>query len=100
MSEGRAEVEILGQRLIVRGQGSPEHIRTLAEYLDGRVRAVREQAHVYDPVRLSLLAGLHVADELFRSRAREAALASRVEGLLAQLETVLGAGAGEAAEKA
>jgi cell division protein ZapA (FtsZ GTPase activity inhibitor) len=85
MAEGRAEVEILGQRITVRGEGSPDYIRGLAEYLDGRIRSVREQAHVYDPMRLTLLAGLHVADELFRSREREARLAARVETLVEQL---------------
>jgi cell division protein ZapA (FtsZ GTPase activity inhibitor) len=89
MSEGRAEIEILGQRITVRGQGEPEYIRELAAYLDGRIRTVRDQARVYDPVRLSLLAGLHIADELFRSRAREAALTDRLDGLLARLDGAL-----------
>ena len=93
MTEGRAEIEILGHRITVRGQGSPEYIRGLAEYLDARIRVVREQARVYDPVRLSLLAGLHVADELFRSREREASLAARVDTLVTQLDHALrGAG--------
>ena len=71
MTEGRADIEILGQRITVRGQGSPEYIRDLAEYLNGRIRTVREQARVYDPMRLSLLTGLHMADELFRNRDRK-----------------------------
>ena len=72
MTEGRAEVEILGQRITVRGRGTPEYIRDLAQYLDGKIRAVRDQAQVHEPTRLSVLAGLHVVDELFRSREREA----------------------------
>jgi cell division protein ZapA (FtsZ GTPase activity inhibitor) len=89
MSEGRAEIEILGQRITVRGQGEPEYIQDLEAYLDGRIRTVRDQARVYDPVRLSILAGLHIADELFRSRAREEALADRIDELLARLEGAL-----------
>ncbi len=89
MAEGRADIEILGQRLIVRGAGTPEYIRDLADYLDARVRTVREQARVYDPLRLSLLAGLHIADELFRARAREAGLIARVDRMVAQLEGAL-----------
>ena len=91
-TEGRAEVEILGQRISVRGQGSPEYIRTLAAYLDGRIRVVREQARVYDPMRLSLLAGLHLADELFRGRERETDLVARVDALVERLGRVLGDG--------
>ena len=89
MAEGRADLEILGQRLTVRGEGSPEYIRSLADYLDSRVRTVREQARVYDPLRLSLLAALHVVDELFRSREREAALVAQLDRLRGQLEGAL-----------
>ncbi len=90
MTEGRAEVEILGQRITVRGRGTPEYIRDLAQYLDGKIRAVRDQAQVHEPTRLSVLAGLHVVDELFRSREREATLAARVEDLVARLGRALG----------
>ena len=90
MSEGRAEIEILGQRITVRGRGSPEYIRDLAQYLDGKIRTVREQAQVHDPTRLSVLAGLHVVDELFRGREREVSLAARVDDLVARLDRALG----------
>jgi cell division protein ZapA (FtsZ GTPase activity inhibitor) len=86
MTEGRAEIEILGQRITVRGQGSPEYIRGLADYLDRMIRTVREQAQVHDPTRLSVLAGLHVVDELFRAREREAGLTARMESLVQQLD--------------
>jgi cell division protein ZapA (FtsZ GTPase activity inhibitor) len=89
MTEGRADVEILGQRLSVRGRGTPEYIVRLAEYLNERVATVRDQARVFDPLRLSLLAGLHVVDELHRCRQAEADLVARVDGLARRLEAVL-----------
>jgi cell division protein ZapA (FtsZ GTPase activity inhibitor) len=90
MSEGRAEIDILGQRITVRGQGSPEYIRGLADYLDRMIRTVREQAQVHDPTRLSVLAGLHIVDELFRAREREAGLTARVDTLIERLGRTLG----------
>jgi cell division protein ZapA len=89
MTEGRAEIEILGQRITIRGRGSPEYIRNLAQYLDGKIRTVREQAQVTEPTRLSVLAGLHVVDELFRSREREASLAAQVDSLVERLGRAL-----------
>ncbi len=89
MIEGRAEVEILGQRLSVRGRGTPEYIRELAAYLNGRVEGVQEQARLQDPLRLSLLAGLHVADELFRSREGDREIAARLDRLLERLDRIL-----------
>jgi cell division protein ZapA len=89
LTEGRAEIEILGQRITVRGRGSPDYIRGLAEYLDGKIRVVREQAQIHDATRLSVLAGLHVVDELFQTREEEASLASRVEHLVERLHKAL-----------
>jgi len=95
MTEGRADVEILGQRLSVRGRGTPEYIYELAEYLNGRIQTVRDQARVFDPLRLSLLAGLHVVDELYRSRetqstrAMDPQMLARVDRLTERLGAVL-----------
>jgi cell division protein ZapA (FtsZ GTPase activity inhibitor) len=92
MTEGRAEIEILGQRITVRGRGSAEYIQGLADYLNGKIRAVREQGNVHDPTRLSVLAGLHVADELFQTREQEATLAARVDHLVGRLTRALADG--------
>jgi cell division protein ZapA (FtsZ GTPase activity inhibitor) len=95
MTEGRADVEILGQRLSVRGRGTPEYIHELADYLNGRIQALREQARVFDPLRLSLLAGLHVVDELYRcrettgGRKTDVELVARVDRLAQRLGAVL-----------
>jgi cell division protein ZapA len=89
MTEGRAEIELLGQRITVRGRGSPEYIRGLAEYLDAKIRLIREQGQVHDATRLSVLAGLHVVDELFHTREEAASLAARVDDLVQRLRKAL-----------
>jgi cell division protein ZapA (FtsZ GTPase activity inhibitor) len=89
VTEGRAEIEILGQRITVRGRGSPDYIRGLAEYLDAKIKTVRDQAQVHDATRVSVLAGLHVVDELFRSREDGAGLAARVDQLVERLRQAL-----------
>jgi cell division protein ZapA (FtsZ GTPase activity inhibitor) len=89
VTEGRAEIEILGQRITVRGRGSAEYIRGLAEYLDGKIQTVREQAQVQDATRVSVLAGLHVVDELFRTREDAAGLAARLDQLVERLRQAL-----------
>lgn len=91
MEGGRAEFEILGQRYTVRGEAPPEYIRRLAAYLDGKIQEMRKGAGVQEPVRLSVLAGLHIVDELFRARETGARVEGRVEALIARLErTVAG----------
>ncbi|HTA24275.1 MAG TPA: cell division protein ZapA [Terriglobales bacterium] len=55
-------VEIFDQAYNLRGS-DPEYILKLAEYVDGKMRAVAEQTHTVDTVRLAVLAALNIADE-------------------------------------
>ena len=55
-------VEIFDQAYNLRGS-DPEYISKLAEYVDAKMRAVAEQTHTVDTVRLAVLAALNIADE-------------------------------------
>jgi len=55
-------VEIFDQAYNLRGSDS-EYILKLAEYVDAKMRAVAEQTHTVDTVRLAVLAALNIADE-------------------------------------
>jgi cell division protein ZapA len=61
-SNGSVRVEIFDQAYNLRGS-DPEYIIKLAEYVDGKMRAVAEQTHTVDTVRLAVLAALNIADE-------------------------------------
>jgi len=55
-------VEIFDQAYNLRGS-DPEYIVKLAQYVDAKMRAVAEQTHTVDTVRLAVLAALNIADE-------------------------------------
>ena len=55
-------VEIFDQAYNLRGS-DPDYILKLAEYVDAKMRAVAEQTHTIDTVRLAVLAALNIADE-------------------------------------
>jgi cell division protein ZapA len=55
-------VEIFDQAYNLRGS-DPEYIMKLAEYVDGKMRAVADQTHTVDTVRVAVLAALNIADE-------------------------------------
>lgn len=55
-------VEIFDQAYNLRGSDA-EYILRLAEYVDSKMRAVAEQTHTVDTVRLAVLAALNIADE-------------------------------------
>ena len=59
---GSVRVEIFDQVYNLRGSDA-EYIVKLAEYVDGKMRAVSEQTSTVDSVRLAVLAALNIADE-------------------------------------
>ncbi|HZP63126.1 MAG TPA: cell division protein ZapA [Terriglobales bacterium] len=55
-------VEIFDQGYNLTGP-DPQYIMKLAEYVDTKMRAVAEQTHTVDTVRVAVLAALNIADE-------------------------------------
>jgi cell division protein ZapA len=62
-------VEIFDQVYNLRGSDA-DYILKLAEYVDGKMRAVSEQTTTVDSVRLAVLAALNIADEYHLLRRR------------------------------
>ena len=86
-------VEIGGQNYPIRTGLDPEYVLQIAAYVDERMRAVGDVTPTGDLVRLTVLAALNIADELFRcrdaSRARSGELAERAHELEEILDRVL-----------
>jgi len=86
----RVEVEILGQRLVLRSAAPPEHVRRLAKYVETTIRELRPEGGSPDPAKLAVLAALAIADELFRAREDraqgEVKTLERMSGLLRVLD--------------
>src|SRR5688572_21115271 len=95
MSEtGRVvSVEIAGQRYPIRSGLDAEYVARLAAYVDEKIRAASEAAPTSDYLRLSVLAALNIADELFRcrdgARAKDGQIAERAGELERLLDRVL-----------
>jgi cell division protein ZapA len=58
-------VEIFDQGYNLRGSDA-DYILKLAEFVDGKMRAVAEQTHTVDTARVAVLAALNLADELLQ----------------------------------
>jgi cell division protein ZapA len=61
-ANGSVRVEIFDQVYNLRGSDA-DYILKLADYVDGKMRAVSEQTATVDSVRLAVLAALNIADE-------------------------------------
>jgi len=68
MGKNSLEVQILGTSFTVQSDADPRHLAQVVEYLKGKVKAVQGSFGHYEPLKVCLLAGLNVTDELLRTR--------------------------------
>jgi cell division protein ZapA len=62
------EVVIFGQTYNVRGEGDPNYLTELAQFVDARMREVAAEVATVDPMKIAILAALNIADEFSRFR--------------------------------
>src|SRR5262245_15912694 len=92
--EGRViSVEIQGQRYPIRTALEADYVGRLAKYVDEKIAAASETTPSGDFVRLTVVAALNIADELYRCRQAgrefDGRLAERAEELERMLDRVL-----------
>ncbi|UCF96412.1 MAG: cell division protein ZapA [Spirochaetaceae bacterium] len=76
MEKNSLPVNILGSSFTVQSNGNPQYLRQVVDYLEKKVDEIRQKyagSATQDPVKISLLAGLNVVDELFRTQEGEPA---------------------------
>jgi cell division protein ZapA len=95
-TSGSVRVEIFDQVYNLRGSDA-DYILQLADYVDGKMRAVSQQTSTVDSVRLAVLAALNIADEYHllkrrlempspEARQRASKLASALDAVLEETE--------------
>ena len=84
------EVEIFGQTFTVNSEDDDQYVRKLASFVDKRMRQITGSANVTVPLRVAIMAGLSIADELLKVSQQETDLRQETElissGLLHSLE--------------
>ena len=87
-------VEIFGQAYHVRGDGDPDYLLELAQFVDTRMREVAAQVATVDPMKIAILAALNIADEFSRYRRQREDAAGiwleRTEEISERLSEVIG----------
>jgi cell division protein ZapA len=67
---GSVEVNILGQKYIIKGDAPPEYIRQLAEIVDQKLKEVYSNVPNVTPLKAAILAALNIADEFQKLKAQ------------------------------
>ena len=88
MAKHLAEVDILGSSFTIRSDESAEHMAQLIEHFSSRVAEARRVMPQADSLRVAIVSGLNVTDELFKAR-KEAADTGRDSRAAAQIATRL-----------
>lgn len=76
---GSVDVYILGQKYTVKGDAPEEHIQKVAAYVDAKIKEVYSNAPNITPLKASILAALHIADELYKTKAENENIAMHIE---------------------
>lgn len=63
-------VEIYGQVYSIRTEAPSDHIHTLAELVDRRMKEIARATRTVDSLKVAILAALHIAEELSQTRGR------------------------------
>ena len=83
------EVKIMGQKVTLRSDDDEQHIRRVAEYVDGKMHEASKSASPKGKYSVAMLVALNIADEYHRLKDSHEAVTDRVDRLIEKLTTVL-----------
>ncbi|MBU1626962.1 cell division protein ZapA [bacterium] len=72
--QNRVEVEIFDNKCVIVGEEDEEYIKSIAKYVDNKVREIIDQTKTTSTVRAVILAAINIADELFKTRNEHSSL--------------------------
>lgn len=83
------EVYILGQKYVLKGEGSPEYIRELADFVDGKLKEVYALSPNITPLKASILASLNIADELHKIRDEYNSISKNIKNIEKKADSII-----------
>jgi cell division protein ZapA len=83
------EVVILGMRYRITGDEPPEYIQELAEFVDGKLREVREKSPQITPLKAAVLTALNIADELKKTRKEFESVSKEIRFIEDKAESII-----------
>lgn len=102
MAKHLAQVDILGSSFTIKSDESTEHLAEIIEHFSSRIAEARRAMPQADSLRVAIVSGLNIADELFKARKENAEtvrdahaageIASRLIGMIDQTLVARGDG--------
>jgi cell division protein ZapA len=82
------QVKIYGQVYSIKGTDDADHIRELAAFIDEKMKEIEKGTGTIEPHRVSILASMTIADELFHLREQYRKLGVSAEGAAKRLLSI------------
>lgn len=76
---GSIEVNILGQKYTVKGDAPEDYIKSLAAFVDEKLKEVYNASPGITPLKAAILASLNIADELHKLREEQESITKNIE---------------------
>lgn len=101
MSKSRVvHVDIGGQRYAIRTELDPQYVGDVANYVGAKIDLAARELATNDPLRVTVIAALNLADEIFRLRAETAGATDQTHARFAAIERLVDAAINGARAKA
>lgn len=62
------EVNILGQKLLVKSADCEEHVKMVADYLNSKIEEAKKNSTAVSTLNIVLLAAMNIADDYFEAK--------------------------------
>lgn len=82
-------VQIFGSDYYLRGEADPEAMKSVAAYVDAKMREIADTQSLVSSTKVAILAAITIADELFQERRRNEQTMNDVAERALQISEVL-----------
>jgi cell division protein ZapA len=86
MLKRNVEVEILGQRYVLKSEFPEDRVREVAIYVDEKMREVAEGTKTVNTLHVAILAALNIAQECLHEKGEKEKILQRIEEKTERLE--------------
>ena len=68
MNDGVMQINLLGTSFTIKADEDPEYVTNLLSYVEAKVKEIESTATLKEPLKISILTSLLIADDLFKER--------------------------------
>src|SRR6185369_6950095 len=85
------QVDIHGQRYVMRSDLDPQYVSELASYVDEKMRTAAGEVTTADPLCIAVITAINLTDELYRLRADASGSDTRAQARVVAIERLVDA---------